>query len=234
MTGIAVGNCPRCGAAASYFARTCPHCHARNLPNPVAVIAGLAALLLAGGLMALGWWALRGEEAPQDPAVALAPSGTDPAAGTNADYGWLITAMAECEAEAKHGADAVRFLIVPVTATGVSLPGWSPGVIGTIGDAIALLHSTDTLIGLRNGALALYPKAVTFALSDPTTKTVYKWNPAVGVTALASREIRAGSFTLGLDVPDMAKEIAWGPAIDLKKGTCYWINALVPAPARKP
>jgi hypothetical protein len=29
----------------------------------------------------------------------------------------------------------------------------------------------------------------------------------------------------------MAKET---PAIDLKKGTCYWINALVPAPARKP
>jgi hypothetical protein len=92
------------------------------------------------------------------------PFGADPAAGSKGDYGWLITAMAECEAEAKHGADAVRFLIVPVTATGVSLPGWSPGVIGTIGDAIALLHSTDTLIGLRNGALALYPKAVTFAI----------------------------------------------------------------------
>jgi hypothetical protein len=201
MTGIAVGNCPRCGAAASYFARTCPHCHARNLPNPVA---------------------------------ALAPSAAEPAGDTKADYGWLITAMAECEAEAKHEANAVRFLIVPVTATGMSLPGWSPGVIGSIGDAITLLHSTDALIGLQNRALALYPKPVTFALSDPTTKTVYKWKPAVGVSALASREIQAGSFTLGLDVPDVAKEIAWGPTIDLKKGSCYWINALVPAPGRSP
>ena len=32
----------------------------------------------------------------------------------------------------------------------------------------------------------------------------------------------------------MAKEIAWGPTINLKKGSCYWINALVPAPARSP
>jgi hypothetical protein len=54
------------------------------------------------------------------------------------------------------------------------------------------------------------------------------------VSALASREIQAGSFTLGLDVPDVAKEIAWGPTIDLKKGSCYWINALVPAPGRSP
>ena len=231
---MAVGNCPRCGAAVSYFARSCPRCHARNLPNPVAALAGLAAVLLAGGLVALGWWAMGGEEAAPSPATALAPSAGEPAGETKVDYGWLITAMAECEAEAKHAANAVRFLIVPVTATGVSLPGWSPGVIGTIGDAIALLHSTDTLIGLKNGALALYPKAVTFALSDPTTKTVYKWSPAVGVAALTSREIHAGSFTLGLDVPDVAKEIAWGPAINLKKGTCYWINALVPPPARKP
>jgi hypothetical protein len=231
---MAVGNCPRCGAAVSYFARTCPHCHARNLPNPAAALAGLAAVLLAGGLVALAWWTLRGEEAPPSPATALAPSAAEPTADPKADYGWLITAMAECDAEAKHAANAVRFLIVPVTATGVSLPGWSPGVIGTIGDTIALLHSTDTLIGLKNGALALYPKAVTFALSDPTTRTVYKWSPAVGVAALTSHEIDAGSFTLGLDVPDVAKEIAWGPAIDLKKGTCYWINALVPPPARKP
>ena len=46
----------------------------------------------------------------------------------------------------------MRFLIVPVTATGISLPGWSPPVIGTIGDAVTLLHSTDTLVGLGETA----------------------------------------------------------------------------------
>jgi hypothetical protein len=237
MAGMAVGNCSRCGAAASYFAPSCPNCHARNLPNPVAAIVALAAALLAAGLIALGWWALRGDAEPGSPPVALAPAAPEATADAKSDYvksdyGWLITAMAECEAEAKVQADTMRFLIVPVTATGTSLPGWSPPVIGTIGDAITLLHSTDTLVGLRNGALALYPKPVTFALSDPASKTVYKWKPAVGVSALSSREIAAGQFALGLDIPDVAKEIAWGPTLNLKKGSCYWINALVPAPAR--
>jgi hypothetical protein len=75
---------------------------------------------------------------------------------------------------------------------------------------------------------------VTFALSDPASKTVYKWKPAVGVFGASSRELAAGQFALGLDIPDLAKEIAWGPTINLKKGSCYWINALVPAPARSP
>jgi hypothetical protein len=234
MAGIAVGNCSRCGAAASYFAPSCPNCHARNLPNPVAAIAALAAALLAAGLIALGWWALRGHAEPQSSPVALAPAAPEATADAKSDYGWLMTAMAECEAEAKVQADTMRFLIVPVTATGISLPGWSPPVIGTLGDAVTLLHSTDTLIGLKNGALALYSKPVTFALSDPASKTVYKWKPAVGVSALSSRELAAGQFALGLDIPDVAKEIAWGPAINLRKGSCYWINALVPAPARNP
>ncbi|MGA7489634.1 MAG: hypothetical protein WBW74_22140 [Xanthobacteraceae bacterium] len=226
MTGIAVGNCPRCGAAASYFARSCPHCHASNLPNPVAAVAALSAVLVAGGLIALGWWTLRGEGEPQSSPAAA------PAAESKSDYGWLITAMAECEAQAKVKSDAVHFLIVPVTATGISLPGWSPGVIGKIGDAVTLLQSTDALIGLRNGALALYSKPVTLALSEPESKTVYKWKPTVGVTALTSREIGSGGLAIGLDIPDVANEIAWGPTINLTKGSCYWINALVAAPAR--
>lgn len=234
MTGIAVGTCARCGAAASYFARACPNCHARNLPNPIAASALLAAVLLAGGLIALGWQALRGGEAPQNPPAAAAPSATQPTTDTTADYGWLITAMAECEAQAKVSADAMRFLIIPVTTTGVSLPGWSPGVVGSVGDSIALLHSTDALIGLKNGALKLYPKPVTFALSDPNTRTVYKWNPAVGVTELTSRELGAGGFTLGFDVPEVAKEITWGPTINMRKGACYWINPLLPTTPRNP
>jgi hypothetical protein len=234
MTGIAVGTCARCGAATSYFARACPNCHTRNLPNPIAAITLLAAVLLAGGLIALGWRGLRGGEAPQNPPAATAPSATQPTTAATADYGWLITAMAECEAQAKVGADAMRFLIIPVAATGVSLPGWAPGAVGSVGGSITLLHSTDALIGLKNGAFKLYPKPVTFALSDPKTKTVYKWNPAAGVTELTSREIGAGELMLGFDVPDQAKEIAWGPTINLKKGACYWINPLLPTAARNP
>ena len=105
MTGMAVGNCSRCGAAASYFAPSCSNCHARNLPNPVAAIVALAAALLTAALIALGWWALRGDVEAGKPvrrARAGRPQATD---DVKADTGWLITAMAECEAEAKVQAD---------------------------------------------------------------------------------------------------------------------------------
>ena len=31
---------------------------------------------------------------------------------------------------------------------------------------------------------------------------------------------------------DLAKEIEWGPTINLNKGTCYWINPLILAAPR--
>ena len=85
---------------------------------------------------------------------------------------------------------------------------------------------------LRNRALALYQKPLTFAVSDPATHTVYKWKPAIGVTALKTRESGLASLTLGFEIPDLAKEIEWGPTINLSKGTCYWINPLILAAPR--
>ncbi len=232
MTGFPVGQCQRCGAAVSYFGRSCPSCHGRNWPNPVAAIAALSALLLAGGLLALGWQIFRSEGGTQSPQAEGAPSASEPSTDTAADYGWLVQAMADCEEEAKRKLDTLHFLIVPVTTTAVSLPGWSPSAIGNVGDAVALLHSTDTVIGLRNRALALYQKPLTFVVSDPNTNTVYKWKPAVGVTALTTRDTGLARLTLGFEIPDVARDIEWGPTINLTKGTCYWINPLVPAGPR--
>jgi hypothetical protein len=107
------------------------------------------------------------------------------------------------------------------------LPGWSPNPISDIGNAGTLLSSNDALIGLRNRVFVLYQKPLTFAVSDPATQTVYKWKPAVGVTALKSSESRLASVTLGFELPDVATEVEWGPTITLNKGTCYWINPLI-------
>lgn len=223
MTGRAVGRCRSCGDSVSYFARACQTCGTSNLPNPVATIAALAVVALAGGVIALGVYGFSGNSATSTaPQTENAPPATDPG-----DYGWIVKAMAECEEEAKQKADTMHFLIVPVTATGLSLPGFSAEPITQIGNAALLLSSTDTLIGLRNRVFALYPKPLTFAVTDPTTKTVYKWKAAVGVTALKSRETGSTSLTLGFEVPDVAKEIEWGPTINLSKGTCYWINPLI-------
>jgi hypothetical protein len=213
MTGLLVGRCRNCGDALSYFARACRYCGAPNLPNPLATIAALSAVVLAGGVIAFGVYGFRGK--------AAAPSesqgeGAPPATDTVGDYGWIVKAMAECEEEAKQKQETMHFLIVPVTATGLTVPG----------------SSTDTLIGLRNRVLALYQKPVTFAVSDPATQTMYKWKSAVGVTSLKSRETGSASLTLGFEIPDVAKEIEWGPTINLNKGTCYWINPLVRGSAR--
>ncbi len=226
MARFLIGHCQRCGAAACYFAPACPSCHARNLPNPVAATVALSAMLLVGGLIVLGWHALRSEESTQ-PAAQAKEAAADPAGTDSGDYGWLVQAMADCDVEAKHRLDTLHFLIIPVTTTALSLPGWSPNAIGTIGGAATLLHSSDAVIGLRNRALALYKKPLTFLVADPETKTVYKWKPAVGVTALTTRDTGLSRLTLGFEIPDASKDIEWGPTINLTKGTCYWINPLV-------
>jgi hypothetical protein len=230
MIRLPVGTCRSCGAAVGHLARACPRCRAPNLPNPVATIAALSAVAIVGGLIALSVTLVRGLRAPESaPSAGSAPGASAPTADTSTAYGWIVKAMAECEEEAKQRQDTLHFLIIPVTTTGLSLPGWSPSPIGPVGDSVTLFNSSDTLIGLRNGALALYRKPLTFALSDPATQTVYKWKPATGVTALKTRDSGIGSVTLGFEIPDVAKDIAWGPTINLSKGNCYWINPVVHA-----
>ena len=228
MARLPAGQCHKCGAPVSHFARLCPACHAANLPNPVATIMALAAIVLAGGLVMLGAQAFRSRQAPPPPAPAeSAPSTPEPPAATTQDYGWIVQAMAECDEEAKQRVDTLHFLIVPVATTGTALPGWSPSPIGAIGNSAVLLNSSDALIGLRNHALMLYRKPLTFLVSDPETDTVYKWKPATGVASLKRRGTDVNSLKLGFEIPEVAKNIEWGPVISLKKATCYWINPLV-------
>ncbi len=184
MNRLPVGECRSCGAEISYFTRRCLHCGAANLPNPVATVAALVAVLLIGGLIALGVVAFHSAGSPKTTAQTTAQTAA-PATGAtldeaDGDYGWIVKAMAECEEEAKLKTDTLHFLIVPVTTTATTIMGWSPVPISPIGESAVLLNSTDTLIGLRNDVLAIYRKPLTFAVSDPATQTTYKWRPAVG------------------------------------------------------
>jgi hypothetical protein len=229
MPEIPRGECRSCGAAVPYLAPTCRGCGASNQPNPVVAVSAVLALLLLGGLIALGVRTFHG--APAGPAGAEAPAASPSAQSGSEDYGWIVAAMAECDEEAKRSADALRFLIVPVVPTGMSLPGWSANPIADMGSSGKLLSSTDALIGLRNRVLTLYQKPLAFALSDTKTGTTYKWRPGNGVTAVNTKEALSDNLKLGFDMPEVADETVWGPTVGVKKDSCYWINLLVLAPA---
>ena len=124
MPLLPVGRCRSCDAPVSYFARTCPYCGAANLPNPVAIVAGLAGVLLLGGAITLAALLVRGKTPGGPSNVATQSPATGQGADGKEDYGLLVQAMADCEEEAKLKPEIMYFLIVPVATTGVAVPGW--------------------------------------------------------------------------------------------------------------
>ncbi len=233
------GKCRSCSSPVSHFALRCPHCGGPNQPNPVVTIAALAGALVTGAVV-VGSAFLMGTSGPQQEQVAqtAAPradrSPSSPAAGNDSgEYSWLVQAMSGCDEQAKRNADALHFLIVPVTSTGSSIQGWSPDPIADVGTSAKLLSSSDALTGLRNHALTIYQRPLIFAVEDPKTSTVYKWKPAVGVAALNATESDFDSLKLGFELPDVTDAVAWSPVIRISKDKCYWINVLVLTPGSK-
>jgi hypothetical protein len=223
--------CRRCGTSISHFALACPNCHAASQPDPVATITALVMVLFIGVAIVVGT-ALFRPNRPQPTVPTAADAPAKPAGEADADYGWLMEAMAKCEADAKQRPDVLHFLVVPVTPTGSPLPGWSPTPIGDVGSSAKLLSATDVLFGLRNRVMALYGKPLTFLISDPKTKASYKWQPAVGVAALNTSDLGFADLRLGFEMPDVADGVEWGPTVRANKGICYWINPLVLARGR--
>lgn len=214
------GTCRSCGEAVSYFARFCPACGAANQPNPVTTIAALGLILLPLAAV-LGYIFIWKRASP-----AAQPAPAQPGAEAPEPFGWIAQAMADCEVLAKQNADTLYFLIVPTKPSANPLPGWRPVTIGNLGQAAALLASADALVGLRNGALELYRDPLTFAVKDPDNSTTYKWKPANGVSELKSREIKAASLTLGIELGNSG-DIQWGPTIAIARGSCYWTNPMI-------
>lgn len=187
----------------------------------LAAFALLSLLLLGGVLGSMLLW--KGAAAPNEPAESAA---APPADETPEAFGWIAQAMADCEVLAKRNADILYFLIVPVKPSGNPVSGWRPTTIGNLGQNAALLASADALVGLRNGALELYRDPLTFSVKDPESNTIYKWKPANGVSELKSREVKATSLTLGIELGNNG-EILWGPTIAIAKGSCYWTNPMI-------
>src|SRR5262249_44317929 len=185
-------------------------------PIPLPPTAAFGAVGAIGGASTLGRYPVRSKGRSSPPAASTEKA---------AEFDWIMQAMADCEAQAKQKTDTLHFLIVPMTTTGVSVPGWSAQPIGSVGNSGMLLSSSDALFGLRNHVLVLYDRPVAFAVSDPASDTVLKWKPAVGVSSLKTRQ-SFDRLKLGFQMSESADQIEWGPTVKIENGSCYWIMAL--------
>ena len=107
-----------------------------------------------------------------------------------------------------------------------NVAGWVPGSIGLVGNSVELLPSSNAVIGLRNGSLALYREPLAFAVTDPATNTVYRWKPEAGVTVLTV----AGERLCGTQARIPARRQQrhrMGDRRRAEPGTCYWIYPLI-------
>jgi hypothetical protein len=207
--------CRHCREKVFAFARACRNCGAPNKARMVAiaVAVGLAVLVVVGGtIVAL----LRGHEATH----------ATPAASRD-EFGWLSTAMAECDAEAAKAESTLEFLVVPLTAAPAEAEQWRKKSLNDIGNAI-LLTADDMLDGLKRGALSISAEQYLFSIRDEATGVVYKWSPSAGVKKFLTADASAiEQFKVQLQLGDKANEAAWGMAFVRRKGNCYWVNAIL-------
>jgi hypothetical protein len=218
--------CPNCGGDTFVLAKACPHCGAAiGLRLTGMMVAGALVLLLAAIAFA-GVVVLRGHRLAAA-TESGAPADEQIAAGVTADVSWLATAMSGCDAEAKTDLGALHFLVTPLVSVAKDVAPWSARSINDVGNGI-LLRADDTLGGLKNGTLRLYPADYGFRILDQISDTVHKWRPSVGVAKFSAPG--AGSistFKVQFRTSHSGLDTEWGGSFNRQDGSCYWVNAII-------
>jgi len=211
-------DCPNCGLQVSYFAQACSHCGA---PNParrtafigVAVLSTLTLAVLAVMVLLTAGPSDRGK-AEQRAAAA-------------GDFGWLETALKECDAEAGKSPDALHFLVTPLADEPRDDPGWRRISLNDIGNAI-LINSDDMLAGLRRKALLLSTQEYTFSIRVESTNEILSWQPANGVKKFVYEEATGiTAFQVQFQPRGAGRVSDWGVPFKRVPGNCYWVNAIL-------
>jgi hypothetical protein len=203
-------HCPNCGNAVSLFAGACRRCGARNRTRlgAFAVVGSVLLLLVALGIAAfavLHWDRITGPP----------------------DFAWLTKAMDECDAEAAKAQDTIHFLVIPLTSRAEEDEGWRNKSLNDIGNAI-LLKQSDMLDGLKSGSLRLATEQYEFNMRDEKTNAIYKWTPSVGVKKFLIPDAgQVTQFKVQFTTKQRTDAAAWGNVFDHRKGTCYWVNAII-------
>lgn len=216
--------CPNCGSGNFVLARACADCGAAlRLRLAGMLVAGALVLLLVAVMVAaaalVGWYRLA---AATDTG---APADGQIAASSSADFGWLSTAMNGCDAQAKTDTGKLHFLVTPLVSAAKDDAAWHAKSINDSGNGI-LLRSDDTLDGLKNGALRIYPADYEFSLSDEAGATVYKWRAAAGVERFSTANTGSLSiFTVQFRTARRADQ--WGGSFRRLDGSCHWVNMII-------
>lgn len=219
LSDLTVAECPDCGARVPALARTCASCGARNpgRRRSIAVASALAVFTLAvfvAAVAALGWLQLPAGNARQY-------------VGPDDDFGWLETAMKECDEQAAKEPATLQFLIIPLAAKPGDEAGWRSTALNDIGNAI-LLSSEDSLSALRKGSLQITMEEYLFSIRDQATNVVFKWNRSRGVAQFSTTKVEdTDQFRIQFRTRARARADEWGNVFVRQKGTCYWVNAII-------
>lgn len=218
------GECPNCGSGTSVLARACADCGAAlRLQLAGMMVAGALALLLVAVMVAaaavIGWHRLA---AATDTGAA---ADGQIAASSTADFGWLSTAMNGCDAQAKTDSGTLHFLVTPLVSAAKDIAAWRAKSINNSGNGI-LLRSDDTLDGLKNATLRIYPADYAFSISDEASDAVYKWRAAAGVAKFSTAD--PGSLaTFKVQFRTASSADQWGGSFRRLAGSCHWVNMII-------
>jgi hypothetical protein len=212
-------DCPSCGEPVSTFAKSCAHCGA---PNP----ARRAGFLVAGALVLLLVAVAVATTALLRWHRTSVPDGTATTA-PGEDFGWLSTAMRDCDTDAAKNLDTLYFLVIPLKAVTGDDESWRKRSLNDIGNA-TLLNSEVALDSLKDGSLQLSSEQYVFAIRDDKTSTIYKWSPSSGAKRFSTADSDAiDGFKVQFVTRQKSDDSNWGAIFTRRKGNCYRVNAII-------
>ena len=204
--------CPNCGNAVPVFARSCARCGAANGMRLGAVAVAGSVLFLIVAVCIAAFAVVRWQWVLTGPA---------------ADVAWLTAAMEECDAAAEKTPDTLHFLVIPMASRPADDAQWRTSSLNDIGNAV-LLTQRVMLDGLKSGALRISNEQYEFRARDEATGAVFNWSPSVGVKKfLIPDATRIAEFKAQVKTRQKTSDAEWGAAFVHRKGSCYWVNAII-------
>lgn len=211
--------CGNCGQKIARWEAICGYCGAPNPGRRRMVIAVAASVVLGLAAIAVGVVLFAGNPFDRSGIAVSQPDGTD--------FGWLETAMKQCDEQAAKESAALHYLVIPLVDEPRDEAGWRRVSLNDIGNAI-LIGSEDMLAGLRRKALRISTDQYVFSARNENTKDILTWKPSKGVRKFVisdASEIKL--FRIQFQSTDVGRAINWGATFERKAGDCNWVNAIL-------